>query len=111
MANQNITIPLETATPGAKAEDEKFLDDDYEPDISKSVGQLVTVHLALTSLSVAGIIRYTKDGGTTFINFLNGDALTSGSGLERQITLRFGDKLNFSASEDIILAFCEVDLV
>jgi len=111
MANRNITIPISTATPGAKSSATKFLDSDYIPDISTTYGQLVTVHIALTIASAPSIIRYSKDGGTTWINFLNGEQLTAGSGLERQILLRYGDSLNFSAADNIILAFCELDLV
>ena len=111
MGNENVTKPVATATPGAKGIAVNFLDNNYEPDISSSLGQLVTVHLATTIASAAGIIRYTKDGGTTWINFLNGEQLTPGSGLERQITLRFGDELNFSSDVAIILALCELDLV
>lgn len=111
MGNRNITIPIATATPGTKLAAAKFLDSDYVPDISAPYGQLVTVHIALSDASAPSIIRYSKDGGTTWINFLNGDELTSGSGLERQILLRFGDTLNFSALAGIELAFCELDLV
>jgi len=111
MGNRNITIPIATAIPGGKTAAEKFLSSDYIPDISSPYGQLVTVHLALDSSSAPSIIRYSKDGGTTWVNFLNGDQLTAGSGLERQILLRFGDSLNFSALAGITLAFCELDLV
>lgn len=111
MGNRNVTLPLATAIPGAKTAAEKFLPSDYTPDITDVYGQLVTVHIALTEASAASVIRYSKDGGTTWVNFLNGDELTSGSGLERQILLRFGDTLNFSALTGITLAFCELDLV
>lgn len=111
MGNRNVTLPLGTATPGVKSAAEKFLAADYTPDITDVYGQLVTVHIALDAASAASIIRYTKDGGTTWVNFLNGEQLTSGSGLERQILLRFGDTLNFSALDGITLAFCELDLV
>lgn len=111
MGNRNVTLPLGTATPGAKSSGEKFLPADYTPDITDVYGQLVTVHLALDPASAPSVIRYTKDGGTTWVNFLNGDQLTTGSGLERQILLRFGDTLNFSALDGITLSFCELDLV
>jgi len=111
VGNRNVTLPVATATPGAKAPAAKILDSDFVPDISSPYGQLVTAHIALTNSSAASVIRYSKDGGTNWVNFLNGDQLTSGSGLERQILLRFGDLLNFSALDGITLAFCEVDLV
>ena len=111
MGNRNISIPVSTATPGVKSAEGKFLDADYIPDISKFYGQLVTVHLALSEISLPGIIRYTLDGGTTYHNFLNGEQLTSGSGLSRPILMRFGDQLNFSADVEIDLSFCYVDLV
>jgi len=111
MGNRNVTLPVATATPGAKSAGADFLASDYIPDISAPYGQLVTVHIALTAASPPSIIRYSKDGGTTSVNFLNGDQVTAGSGLERQILLRFGDTLNFSALDAITLAFCEVDLV
>lgn len=111
MGNRNITIPIATATPGTKLAAAKFLDSDVIPDISKVYGQLVTVHIALAAASAPSIIRYSKDGGVTWVNFLNAEQLTAGSGLERQILLRFGDTLNFSALDEITLAFCEVDLV
>ncbi len=111
MGNRNVTLPVATATPGAKSPAEKFLASDYIPDISSPYGQLVTVHIALTNSSAASVIRYSKNGGTDWVNFLNGDQLTTASGLERQILLRFGDLLNFSALDGITLAFCEVDLV
>ena len=111
MGNRNVTLPIATAIPGAKLAAAKFLDSDYIPDISSPYGQLVTVHIALDATSAPSIIRYTKDGGTTWVNFLNGEELTAGSGLERQILLRFGDSLNFSALGGVTLAFCELDLV
>lgn len=111
MGNRNITIPIATATTGAKSAEADFLTSDYIPDVSTSLGQLVTVHLALISTSLPAVIRYTKDGGTSWINFLNGEQLTAGSGLERQITLRSGDELNFSADVAVNIAFCELDLV
>lgn len=111
MGNRNITIPIDSATPGVKSGAEKFLAADYTPDISAGLGQLVTVHIALDATSAASIIRYSKDGGTTWINFLNAVQLTAGSGLERQILLRSGDALNFSALDGVTLAFCELDLV
>lgn len=111
MGNRNVTIPVATATPGVKGPSVKFLDSDYIPDITDVYGQLVTVHLALDPASANSIIRYSLDSGTTWTNFLNGDELTGGSGLERPILLRFGDQLNFSAAISITLAFCRVDLV
>jgi len=111
MGNRNVTIPIATAIPGVFAADAKFLVSDVIPDITNVYGQLVTVHIALDPVSAASVIRYTKDGGTTWINFLNAEQLTSGSGLERQILLRFGDSLNFSALGEVTLAFCELDLV
>ena len=111
MGNRNVTIPVATATPGTKGPSVKFLDSDYTPDITDVYGQLVTVHLALDPASADSIVRYSIDGGTTWINFLNADLLTGGSGLERPIMLRFGDQLNFSALIGIELAFCRVDLV
>lgn len=111
MGNGNVTLPVATAAPGTKTAAEKFLDSDYTPDITDVYGQLVTVHLALDPASANSVIRYTLDGGTTWTNFLNGDELTSGSGLERPIILRFGNTLNFSALVEVELAFCFVDLV
>ena len=111
MGNRNVTIPVAAATPGAKLAAEKFLVPDYTPDITDVYGQLVTVHLALDPTSADSIVRYSVDGGNTWINFLNGDQLTGGSGLERPILLRFGDQLNFSAFVGVVLAFCRVDLV
>lgn len=111
MGNRSVTLPLATATPGAKTASEKFLAADLVPDISETFGQLVTVHIALDPASSASVIRYSKDGGTTWVNFLNGVQLTAGSGLERQILLRFGDTLNFSALDAVTLTFCEVDLI
>jgi len=111
MGNRNVTIPVATATPGTKGPAAKFLDSDYIPDISNVYGQLVTVHLALDPASANSVIRYSLDGGTTWTNFLNGDELTGGSGLERPIILRFGNTLNFSALAGVELAFCFVDLV
>ena len=111
MGNRNVTLPIATATPGAKLAAEKFLPTDYIPDISSPYGQQVTVHIALDSTSAPSIIRYSKDGGTTWVNFLNGDQLTAGSGLSRPILLRFGDSLNFSSLDGVTLAFCELDLV
>ena len=111
MGNRNVTIPAAIAIPGVFAGDAKFLASDYIPDITDVYGQLVTVHLALDPASANSVIRYSLDSGTTWTNFLNGDELTGGSGLERPILLRFGDQLNFSAAVTITLAFCRVDLV
>ena len=111
MGNRNVTLPVATATPGTKGASVKFLDSDYTPDITDVYGQLVTVHLALDPASADSIVRYSVNGGTTWTNFLNGDNLTGGSGLERPILLRFGDQLNFSALVSVELAFCRVDLV
>lgn len=111
MGNRNVTLPVATAVPGIFNGGDPFLASDYIPDISAPYGQLITVHIAITGASVGAVIRYSKDGGGVWINFLNGEPLTPGSGLERQILLRFGDVVNFSSDSDIILAFCEVDLV
>lgn len=111
MGNRNVTIPVATATPGTKGPSVKFLDTDYIPDITDVYGQLVTVHLALDPASANSVIRYSLDAGATWTNFLNGDELTGGSGLERPIILRFGSTLNFSALVSVELAFCFVDLV
>ena len=121
MGNQNITIPV---TESSKIDEDIPVDDpflvvdadpdvneEYEPDISDSVGQLVTVHLALTEDSNPAVVKYSKDGGNSKVNFLNGDQLTAGSGLERPILLRKGNKLNFYADAIVKLQFCEVDLV
>lgn len=108
MGNRNVTIPVATASPGAKGVDVKFLFTDYEPDISKVYGQVVTVHIAISGADA--IIQYTRDG-TKFHSFLNGEVLKTDAAIERQITLRFGDKLNFRAKAAITLDYCLVDLV
>ncbi len=109
MGNRNVTIPVATAIPGARAIDADFLAADYEPDISSVYGQVVTVHIAIDD-TANSIIEYTRDG-TKFHSFLNGEVLKADSAIERQITLRFGDKLNFRAKTAITLDYCLVDLV
>lgn len=121
MVNRNLTWPV---TKSSKIDvdipiGDPFLvvavddtNEEYEPDITKTAGQLVTVHIALTSDSNPAIVKYSKSGDSAkVVNFLNGDQLTAGSGLERPIILRFGDKLNFYADAIVKLQFCEVDLV
>ena len=109
MGNRNVTFPVATAAPGARGIDVDFLAADYEPDISKSAGQVVTVHIAIDA-TAESIIEYSRDG-IKFHSFLNGVALKADSAIERQITLRFGDKLNFRAKAAIGLDYCLVDLV
>ena len=109
MANRNVTIPVATAVPGARAIDADFLAADYIPDISASLGQVVTVHIAIDA-TADSIIEYTLDG-VKFHSFLNGVALKASSAIERQITLRAGDALNFRAKTAIGLDYCFVDLV
>lgn len=109
MGNRNVTIPVATATPGARGIDVVFLAADYEPEISASLGQVVTVHIAIGD-TADSIIEYTVDG-TKFHSFLNSVPLKKDSAIERQITLRAGDKLNFRAKIAIELDYCLVDLV
>jgi len=109
MGNRNATFPVATAIPGARAIDADFLAADYAPDISKFNGQVVTVHLAIDS-TADSIIEYTLDSAK-FHSFLNGVPLKADSAIERQITLRFGDTLNFRAKAAIGLDYCYLDLV
>ena len=108
MGNRNITLPVATAIAGAKTAGTNFLASDYVPDISKFYGQVVTVHIG-NGLTNAGIFYYIINGVRQA--FLNGAELAVEAGLERQITLRFGDTLNFQASADIDLKFLYLDLV
>lgn len=109
MSNRNITFPVATGTPGAKSADEKLLDNDYVPDISANYGQVVTLHMGIGS--VATLVQYTVDGGTSWHSFLNGEELKSNSALERQITLRYQDQLNFRLRTATDLSYLYVDLV
>jgi len=109
MGNRNVTIPVATAIPGARIANADFLAADYEPDISKFYGQIVTVHIAIDNTNES-VIEYTLDG-IKFHSFLNSVALKLDSAIERQILLRFGDKLNFRAKTNIGLDYCYVDLV
>jgi len=109
MGNRNVTIPVATATPGSRGVDVDFLAADFVPDISNNSGQVVTVHIAIDSTSDS-VIEYTLNG-TNFHSFLNGVALKASSAIERQITLRTGDALNFRAKTAIGLDYCLVDLV
>lgn len=106
--NRNVTFPVADGS-GARAIDADFLTEDYQPDISKVYGQVVTVHIAIDD-TAESIIQYTRDG-TKFHSFLNNETLKAESAIERQITLRFGDKLNFRAKTAIGLDYCLVDLV
>lgn len=118
MVNRNVTIPVATAEPKlSKIAKQEFLGTllpsftaiPYEPDISSSLGQVVTVHIAIGALAES-IIEYTLDG-VKYHSFLNGLTLKINSALERQITLRAGDKLNFRADLSVDLDYCFVDLV
>lgn len=110
MANRNTTIPVATAIPGTRAVEVAFLAADYVPDISASLGQLITVHIGISGANDS-IIQYTLDGGSTFHSFLNEELVKNTAGLEKQITLRSGDSVNFKALSAITLDFCRVDLV
>ena len=69
---------------------ESLMLDEYEPDISESLGQVVTVHIAIDA-TADSIIEYTLDG-VKYHSFLNGEVLKADSAIERQITLRFENK-------------------
>lgn len=109
MANRNVTIPIATGTPGNKTPGTNFLSADYEPDISSGLGQVVTVHLAI-DVTATSIITYAVDG-VNFHSFLNGVALQASSAIEKQITLRAGDKLNFRCLTTLGLDYLYLDLV
>jgi len=109
MGNRNSTLPVADAVPRSITTGEAFLATNYEPDISKPYGQLVTVHIAISDFA-SSVITYTINGNS-YHSFLNGEALTGGAGMERQILLRFDDKLNFKSESDIVLSYCRVDLV
>lgn len=110
MSNRNSTIPVATATPGARAIDVVFLAANYTPDITASLGQVITVHIGISGANDA-IIQYTMDGGASYHSFLNEEPLKNTSALEKQITIRFGAQVNFRAKSAITLDFCHVDLV
>lgn len=109
MTNRNTTIPLATATPGARDVNVVFLAANYVPDISSSLGQVITVHIGIGVTNDA-IIEYTVDG-TIYHSFLNSEILKKNSALEKQITIRQGDEVNFRAKSAILLDYCRVDLV
>ena len=109
MANRNVTIPVATGVPGAKTPASTFLAANYVPDISSGLGQVVTVHMAIDN-TADSIINYTVDG-TKYHSFLNGISLKAESAIERQITLRQGNQLNFKSAVNIGLDYLYLDLV
>jgi len=109
MANRNSTITAATGVPGAKTPAQTFLASNYAPDVTEGLGQVVTVHFAIDGTNDS-IINYTVDG-TKYHSFLNGIALKANSAIERQITLRQGDQLNFKSAVNIGLDYLYLDLV
>jgi len=114
MGNLNVTFPVvrkDNFTPGAVTD---WLASDIIPDVSGGSGQVVTVHIALKTTSVPSVISYkitNAESQIFLIAFLNGVDLAAGAGLERQITLSAGDKLNFQATSAVEVAILRVDLV
>ncbi len=114
MGNRNITIPVIRQDNFNPLGGVNWLASDIIPDISGSNGQVVTIHIALKPSSAPSIIFYriTNAEIQDFnIAFLNGLELASGAGLERQITLAAGDKLNFRSSVGVEVGLLRVDLV
>jgi len=75
--------------------DEEWLVSDIDIVVSESL-RIAPIIIDF-SYSVASVIEYTLDGGTTFIAFNEGVALTGGQ--SRFIRVRNGDQLNFRAKQ------------